>query len=492
MLIVICAGAAIVFTVFTTSRQMDANLAKVGRYAEVARKISALDTLKVDYLIRAGERVQEQWQAVYESLGGALEELQPQDADERQRIESLATAYRDVELIFAQLAAGDASGREQGADAEFKLRWQSLLNQKLSAMFGDASRLAEESQQKIVASQRRTGMVSIVAVIAMLLLSGASLVATHRKITRSIQKLYRGTRQIAEGNLQQHVEIDGADEVAKLAEAFNGMARKLSDDIADRRGAEDEVRRLNRNLEQRVADRTAELERSNKELEAFAYSVSHDLRAPLRHIQGFVTALAKRNGTVQDEESRHYLSAIAEAASRMTALIDDLLGFSRLGSGQIKRRWVALGPLVRDVIGDFAAETQDRAVEWQVAELPDVSGDRALLRIALVNLISNALKFTRQRTPARIEIGSLPGQDSETVVYVRDNGAGFDMQYADRLFGVFQRLHGVEEFEGTGIGLANVRRIIHRHGGRTWAEGEVDKGAVFYFSLPPEGVEGRA
>ncbi|CAG0959579.1 partial Phytochrome-like protein cph1, partial [Anaerolineales bacterium] len=237
-------------------------------------------------------------------------------------------------------------------------------------------------------------------------------------------------------------------------------------------------------LERLVANRTAQLEAANKELEAFAHSVSHDLRAPLRHIDGFLELLQKRTAAALDQQSQHYITTIAESAKRMGVLIDDLLSFSRLSRSEMSQAQVDLGQLVQDVIQELKPEAEGRIVHWRVADLPVVIGDRALLRMVLFNLISNALKFTRPRSQAEIEIGCERESAAETIVFVRDNGVGFDMTYADRLFGVFQRLHRAEEFEGTGIGLANVRRIIARHGGRTWAEGAVDHGATFYFSLP--------
>jgi light-regulated signal transduction histidine kinase (bacteriophytochrome) len=221
---------------------------------------------------------------------------------------------------------------------------------------------------------------------------------------------------------------------------------------------------------------------SNKELEAFAYSTSHDLRAPLRHVVGYTELLQKNAHSALDEKSRRYVAMVLESAKKMGDLIDDLLAFSKIGRAGTRNTLVDLGDLVREVKKEVEGDANGRKIAWKIGALPSLHGDRAMLRIALVNLLSNAVKFTRTQPQAEIEIGCADAREGEVVVYVRDNGVGFDMQYANKLFGVFQRLHTLEAFEGTGIGLATVQRIVARHGGRVWAEGIVDGGATFYFS----------
>ncbi|MGH2567955.1 MAG: PAS domain-containing sensor histidine kinase, partial [Bacteroidota bacterium] len=246
----------------------------------------------------------------------------------------------------------------------------------------------------------------------------------------------------------------------------------INSNITDRKRAEAEIAR-----------RSIELESVNKELEAFSYSVSHDLRAPLRHIDGFGDLLLKNAADKLDEKSTRYLNTISQSAKHMGELIDDLLVFSRMGRTELQATRVDMGAMVREAIQNLSHDVGKRKIQWNVHPLPRVSADPSMIRLVWQNLLGNAIKYTRPRERATIEIGSV-ASDGEAVFSVRDNGVGFDMKYADKLFGVFQRLHRADEFEGTGIGLANVHRIVARHGGKTWAESELGKGAVFYFSLP--------
>jgi signal transduction histidine kinase len=330
----------------------------------------------------------------------------------------------------------------------------------------------ELSRQTVLQPARTVLTRMLLLALAFVVIAAVVVAIVTRRITKPLHELTVVSSSIAAGEFSRRVKQTARqDEIGRLGSAFNTMTAYVDRDHQE--------------LERRVAERTQSLQAAMDELEAFSYSVSHDLRAPLRHIAGFA-ALLEQSAAPLDEEGRHYVETIAGAATRMGQLIDDLLAFSRVGRAAMAVRRVDLGELVRDVQSDVGAGRTN--VVWRVGELPVVAGDPALLRLVLVNLVSNAVKYSSKRDRPEIEIGTRAEPDEQRpVIFIRDNGVGFDMTYAHKLFGVFSRLHSVDDFEGTGIGLANVRRIVTRHGGRVWADAEVDRGATFYVSLPALG-----
>jgi signal transduction histidine kinase len=322
---------------------------------------------------------------------------------------------------------------------------------------------------------RYFGIAAAVLVICVFGSIGVSLWFQQR-ISQPLLDLAATAKRVSKANdFSVRAKPGGPDEIGLLVETFNEMLSRIQEQNEELQKAHDE-------LEQRVIERTAQLEVANKELESFSYSVSHDLRAPLRSIDGFSQALFEDYGDKLDEQGRSDLKRVRAATQRMAQLIDDILTLSRVSRGEIRHDSVDLSALVKSIAGELKSAEPERQVDLAIADGIRTVGDARLLRVVLDNLLRNAWKFTGKTSSAQIEFGA--GQNNGKPVYfVRDNGAGFDMAYAHKLFGAFQRLHAATEFNGTGVGLATVQRIIHRHGGRVWAEAKVDQGATFYFTL---------
>jgi signal transduction histidine kinase len=337
--------------------------------------------------------------------------------------------------------------------------------------------------QATVEFYRNLGFV-LVVVVALL---AAAWLISNKLLLQPINAVISASARVAKGDLTARTGIQGSSEIHKLARNFDLMAESLAMRDAELKRAHHAILEMNAELERKVQARTLELSNANQELEAFSYSVSHDLRAPLRHMDGFANLLLEDDSIQVNERALRFVTRITKSAKQMGVLIDELLDFSRMGRQAMLCEKLDTSALVQEVVQECMQDQPERAVQWKIHDLPQIMGDRAMMKQVWLNLVSNALKYSRGKDPAVIEIG-LENREGEEIFYIRDNGAGFDMKYADKLFGVFQRLHRETEFEGTGIGLANIRRIIHRHGGRTWAEGEVDKGATFYFSFPSDSV----
>jgi signal transduction histidine kinase len=326
------------------------------------------------------------------------------------------------------------------------------------------------------------GMVAVVLICSL----GIALIISNwlqRRISGPILELAETAGKVsASRDYSVRAKKYGNDELGHFTDSFNHMLGQIGAQNETLKKNEEQLRGLNVELEDRVTHRTAELAATNKELEAFAYSVSHDLRAPLRHIDAFAQILEDEIPKDPDAAARRYLNRIRLGVQNMGRLVDDLLKLSRVGRVELKFETVPLSPIVEEVLTELRPEMVKRDIEWHIAPLPSALIDPGLIKQVFANLISNAIKYTRPRAKAVIEIGLEPA-DGTTAIFVRDNGVGFNMKFSNKLFGVFQRLHRTEDFEGTGVGLATVQRIIRLHGGKIWANAELDKGATFHFTI---------
>jgi signal transduction histidine kinase len=418
--------------------------------------------LRDEYLLHREERARTQWNARKEIIDRLLRQAEAQFTDKSSKdlLGDMRRINADVVVIFGRYANNLVALRGPGNSTEFEKRLTSQNILKASALHVEASRMQESAMDRVKLANNRSIKLVIIFIVVVVVTTVLNSALVNRILRKRLAAIQAGARIIGGGNLEYRIVCQGSDELVDLAETLNSMT--------------DNVQQF-----------TRQLEAANRELEAFSYSVSHDLRAPLRHINGFIEMLGKQDTSSLNEKSLHYLQVIAESAKKMGTLIDDLLAFSRMGRAEMLKTRVSLAKLVSEAQQELQSELAGKDINWEADSLPEVYGDPAMLRLVLVNLIGNAVKFSSGRETIRISIScSQCDNPDETICRISDNGVGFDMKYVDKLYGLFQRLHSPEEFEGTGVGLANVRRIIQRHGGRTWAEGEVNGGAAFYFSLP--------
>jgi len=430
------------------------------------------------YLITGAEPYLEPYNAAVGQVVNTMKDIRNLVRQDDDQARDLATLDSLTTAKFAELQQTIELRRKAGFEAASQVVQTSAGKQimdDIRKIIGGMNDRAEKSinrdQQIMEAASRRSIQVVLLGgVVAM-----ALLLSTFFLLRNEIE--VRSRAEVKINVLNEGLKL-GAAELEASNKELGAFNKRLEAEIAGRKLAEAGIQLLNKDLERR----TEELEGSNKELEAFTYSVAHDLRAPLRHIDGFSKMLMEEDSAALSDEAKRYLNRIRQGTSHMGQLVDDLLNLARLGRQELSLQVTGLSSLVEDVLKDLKAENPDREIHWNIQPLPFVECDPGLMRQVFSNLLSNALKYTRPRKNTSIEVSQI-SENGEIIILVRDNGVGFSMKYADKLFGVFQRLHRQEDFEGTGVGLATVQRIVRKHGGRVWAEAELDKGATFYFTL---------
>ena len=416
-----------------------------------------------------------QSRALAEQAEKDIRSLTADNATQQQRLNDFEPKLsRYFDSLSASLEAPlSAQERPQAqASAAERSRLATSLAATLAGMSAEEDRLAAVRRQAIDSGLKRSSYFLMFGYASAIVLSAVCFLILRTELRK------RSTVQRELERTREGLEVS----VAERTEELRAANRALQDQIEERKRAERQVQQLNASLELRVEERTLELTQAVHELDAFCYSVAHDLRAPLRHVDGFARILEVEYQPQLEGEAHHYLGRVVQGVNQMGRLIDDLLELSRIGRKKLSPRLVATQDMVERIIGNFRVMPEARTVEWRVDPLPNLNCDPALLEVVLTNLISNAVKFTRDARPRVIHFGTVNVAGS-TAVFIRDTGVGFDPQYADKLFGVFQRLHRQEEFSGTGIGLATVQRIVQRHGGSIRAESQPGSGATFYFTM---------
>ena len=446
----------------------------------IGRAVFQLTMLNGDYLLHHEKRAQIQWERKHESLGRLLKQPGFGGFGEQPTLTVLRAHHLDSGATFARLVATYAAGRTPGGRTDVSLEFEQRLVAQLLIQSQDmtsaAYRLASQSDAEMRnLSRRLVGLTLVVGASIAISAFGTWLIFAWR-VVRPLRELQRGIAIVGSGNLDHRIGGSGRDEIGEVARAFDEMAENLKTTTVSRR-----------ELEQQVVERTAELATANRELEQFAHSIAHDVRAPLRAMDGFAHALLEEYADKLGTEGRSYAERVRAGSQRMALLLDDLLKLSSITRGELDRREVDLSELARKTAAELQRTAPERKVAFDIAPGIVANGDERLLEVVIVNLLDNAWKFTSKHRRAKIEFG-VTNQKGKPAYYVRDDGAGFDMDYAEKLFQPFQRLHRRDEFPGTGIGLATVRRIVERHGGEVWITAGVEQGATacFTFSTPSE------
>jgi len=445
--------------------------------AEIARVLNDLRLVTFEYILYRSDRADLQEREVAARLDRLLVTHPFSDSEPNEILADLRERIVETQQIFDELKAkpsDSASSADIGSAA--MRRFEAQASRKLLVLqqesLVDALRLADFSTQRISQAQRRVVWVFLAGLFLIALTTAGAAWLIHVSVLAPISRLEQATREVASGNWNYKLDIAGNDEIGEMSRNFDAMTSALRSSFA-------QIERSNQ-----------ELAALNKEIEAFSYSVSHDLRAPLRSMDGFSLALLEDFGDRVDDQGRDYLHRIRAASQRMGRLIDELLGLSRVTRTELAIRQVDLSAIARDIAASLTLQQPERAVTWQIDEGLTVDADKSLMQIAMQNLLENAWKFTGKTPSPTIHVGRARHNGS-SACFVADNGVGFDMTYADRLFGAFQRLHHESEFAGTGIGLAIVQRIIRRHEGRIWAEAQPGQGATFFFSFREHDDERR-
>jgi signal transduction histidine kinase len=499
-------------TVVITNQRMNVLNRQEEITLNLQQETNELGYLSNDYLIYQENQQLTRWEAKFSSIVSDLSQLKPGTPEQQLLVNNLQSNQQQAKNVFMDVKAAlekTALSQPLALDPTFiRTSWSRIEVQNQGLIF-NANRLYQTLiDQEDQLKQNISWLTYILVAIF-----GAFVIATYflnyRRTIQSIEVLQSGTRVIGSGNLDHIIHIRGKDEISDLSRAFNQMTASLktvtaskSDlerEIALRKDVEEELRTTNDKLQEQAQDLeievderkqveeslqkyTRDLETANKELETFSYSVSHDLRSPLRTLDGFSEVLVMEFGDKLGETGKDYLDRIRKASHKMSQLIDDILKLSRISRAEIHQEQVDLSDLAKSITGELKIGQPQRQVEFLIAPEMIVTGDKSLLEIGLRNLLENAWKFTGKCETPRIECG-VSCQNGEQIYFIKDNGSGFDMKYKDKLFQPFQRLHDDREFPGTGIGLATVQRVIRRHNGRIWAESEVGKGTVFYFTL---------